>query len=271
MKATREHLLIPDLQITPNTANDHLRWIGSYILEKKPDVIVNIGDMADMASLSSYNKGKKSFEGRRVKEDFECVKKANEILFEKLINDKHWNRCETHITLGNHEARILRAIENSAEFEGLFGIEDLEYNDWYDHVHDFLKPVYIDGVGYCHYFYPHGSSKAYSGESITTRMKNIGFSFTQGHQQVLMYGNRELINGTTIQGLVAGACYLYDHDYIGPQHKDHWKGIVYKHEVKDGSYDIMPVSLNYLCRKYEKMDIKPFLKKKYGRTDGWIS
>jgi hypothetical protein len=271
MKATRTHLVIPDLQVTPNTANDHLRWIGMFMLEKKPDVIINIGDMADMASLSSYDKGKKSFEGRRVKEDFDCVKEANEILFERLINDKHWNHCETHLTLGNHEDRILRAIENSAEFEGLFGIEDLEYEDFYDHVHDFLQPVYIDGVAYCHYFYPPGSSKAYNGESIITRIKNIGFSFTQGHQQGLMHGNRHLINGQTIHGTVCGSCYLYDHGYIGPQHKKHWKGIICKHEVSNGSYDIMPVSLNYLCRTYEGMDIPDFLMKKYGRKDGWIS
>lgn len=270
MRTTREHLVIPDLQITPNTANDHLRWISQYIIEKKPDVIINIGDMADMASLSSYDKGKKSFEGRRVKADIDCVKEANEILFTPLWNDKHWNNCELHMTLGNHEHRIDRAIENSAEFDGLFGIEDLGYDDWYDYVHPFLEPVFIDGIGYTHYYYTPGKGTPYSGENIVTRLKNIGFSFTQGHQQGFMHGTRDLINGKTIHGVICGSCYLYDHHYIGPQHKGHWKGIVYKHEVENGNYDIMPVSLAYLCRKYEKMDIPDFLMKKYGRIDGYV-
>ena len=39
------------------------------IFEEKPDVVVCLGDWFDMASLSSHDKGKKSFEGRRYKQD----------------------------------------------------------------------------------------------------------------------------------------------------------------------------------------------------------
>ena len=57
-----KHLIIPDTQVKPNTPTEHLKWAGQYAAEKKPDVIVHIGDHWDMESLSSYDKGKKSFE-----------------------------------------------------------------------------------------------------------------------------------------------------------------------------------------------------------------
>ena len=265
----RTHLVIPDLQVKPGVALDHLKWIGRYIIDRKPDVIIDIGDHADMCSLSSYDKGKKSFEGRRVKEDFKAVHKSNELLWAPLFNDKHYNKCETHITLGNHENRINRAIENSAEFDGLFGTQDLLYEDWYDHVHPFLEPVVLDGVSYAHYFYNPMSGRPWGGNA-DCKLKNIGFSFTMGHQQGKHIAVRSLANGQIHNGLISGSCYLHDEHYIGPQAQNHWKGIIVKHEVRDGDYDIMIVSLSYLCKKYEKMEIKAFLKKKYGRIDGYV-
>ena len=68
----KTHLIIPDCQVKPGVPIDHLRWAGNYAAEKKPDVIINIGDFADMPSLSSYDVGKKSFEGRTYQADVEA-------------------------------------------------------------------------------------------------------------------------------------------------------------------------------------------------------
>ena len=64
-----KHLVIPDTQVKPGHSTAHLKWAGEYAAEKKPDVIIHIGDHWDMASLSSYDVGKKSFEGRRYTRD----------------------------------------------------------------------------------------------------------------------------------------------------------------------------------------------------------
>src|SRR5690349_10871387 len=61
----RVHMVIPDVQAKPNVSHEHMRWIANYALEKRPDVIVQIGDWADMPSLSLYDKGKRCYEGRR--------------------------------------------------------------------------------------------------------------------------------------------------------------------------------------------------------------
>jgi hypothetical protein len=66
-------------------------------------------------------------------------------------------------------------------------------------------------------------------------------------------------------GLVAGACYLHDEDYKGPQGNAHFRGIVVKHGVRNGSYDIQQISLDFLCRRYEGMSLERFKKLKYPR------
>lgn len=267
----RKHLIIPDSQVTPDTPTDHLGWIGKYIVEKQPDVIVHLGDFADMESLSSYDEGKMQAEGRRIKRDIKAARSAMNILVKPMfdLNSKKrvWKeklyRPEMHLTIGNHENRITRCIENDAKFDGLFSLESLKYELYGWKVHPFLKPVEIDGVHYCHYFCNPLSSKPVGGENILLRIKKIGLSFVQGHQQVYMVGCHSLSNGKRIRGLVQGACYLHDEDYRGFQSNNEWRGIFMLHEVCGGDYSLMEISLDYLCRKYEKMPLWEFMSIKY--------
>ena len=68
------HLMIPDTQCKPDIDMSYLDWLGQYIVDKKPEVIVHIGDHADMESLSSYDKGQRSAEGKRVHKDIDSAK-----------------------------------------------------------------------------------------------------------------------------------------------------------------------------------------------------
>jgi len=109
--------------------------------------------------------------------------------------------------------------------------------------------VKLDGIHYSHYFYNPSTGRPYSG-MMETRLKNIGFSFTQGHSQEFAYGERQLPNGKRLHGMVAGSFYMHDEPYRGPQSNKEWRGVVVKNEVEDGQYDIMKISLPYLLRKY---------------------
>lgn len=91
-----KHLLIPDVQAKEGVPLEHLDWIGQYILDKKPDVIVQIGDFADMPSLSSYDKGKKSFEGRRYKKDIAAAREAMDRLLAPLKKYNAQQRATKH-------------------------------------------------------------------------------------------------------------------------------------------------------------------------------
>ena len=70
------HLVLPDVQSKPGVSSDHLEWIGNYIAEKQPDTIICIGDWWDMPSLSAYDKGKLSYEGRRYVKDVKAGRGA---------------------------------------------------------------------------------------------------------------------------------------------------------------------------------------------------
>lgn len=274
---TTTHVVIPDTQAGPGRPTDHLRWIGQYIVDQFSNhenvKVIHLGDHADMPSLSSYDRGKKSMENRRVMDDIAAANSAFIELNKPLedhnrgLRKKWWP--ERHIILGNHEDRITRAIEDDAQIDGLLSLDLLNYAEQGWDIHPFLKPHFIDGIGYAHYWANPMSGKPYGG-MMATRLKTLGFSFTMGHQQLLDYAIR-FVAGKSQHGLVAGACYLHDEDYKGYQGNAHWRGIVVCHDVRDGQYDPMFVSLGYLCRRYEGVEIETFLKKKYKMSynGGW--
>lgn len=268
------HIVIPDTQVKDGVPLEHLAWIGQYIVDKfageENVTIIHLGDHADMPSLSSYDEGKVSMEGRLYETDIAAANKGFDILNAPLIEyntrkraqgKKQWHPRRI-ILHGNHEHRIARVLELSKTAKYNVSLEHLNYAEHGWEVVPFLKPIVLDGVTYAHYFYNPMTGQSYSG-MIDTRLKNLGISFTQGHQQLLLYGIRYHANGQPIHGLVAGACYLHDEEYKGAQGNAHWRGIIVKHEVADGAYDPMFVSLNYLCKRYEGVTLDEFMAKKF--------
>ncbi len=266
----RTHLIIPDCQVKPGVPLDFLGWIGQYILDRRPDVIVQLGDFADMESLSSYDIGKRVFEGRRYKADIETANRGMDILCAPL--EEHnaakakWRKPryepEMHLLLGNHEDRISRATNDDPKLDGTIGLSDLDYEAHGWTVHDFLKPIELDGIWYSHYW-TNGMGRPIGGAALT-RLKTIGHSFVQGHQQTFDYACRFLANGQRQFGLIVGAAYQHEEQYLGPQGNAHWRGIVMLHEVDGkGSADLMQVSLDYLCRKYEGQTLAKFCARRF--------
>jgi hypothetical protein len=87
----------------------------------------------------------------------------------------------------------------------------------------FLVVRKIDGIAYAHFFYNIKTGKPLGG-MIETRIKNVGFSFTMGHQQGKRSGEIVLNDGSLRRGLVVGSCYLYHPKYIGPQGRGRGRG-----------------------------------------------
>ena len=247
-KMGRKHLIIADTQVKPRADLTYLEALGNYIAEKKPDVIIHIGDHMDMESLSSYDKGKKSFEGRRVKADLDAGYAGMEALVSPFRGVSGYNP-EMHFCCGNHEARIDRFSNDNPEFEGFLGTEllDLEKYGWV--VHPFLKPVEIDGIFYVHYLSNPFNGRPYGGTAIN-QLKTIGKSFVVGHKQCLDIGIRPTLDGKMQIGIINGAFYPHDEDYKGYQGNNHFRGVTMLHNVKDGYGDPMMVSLEYLVNKY---------------------
>lgn len=253
------HFIIPDTQCKPGLTYEHLVAAGNYIMSKRPEVIVHLGDHWDMPSLSDYDKGKKSFEGRRYKADIEAGIEGMNALLGSMIkhnqrqkkNKKPQYKPRMVFLKGNHEQRIARVLEREPVLEGTIGYQDLRLKDYGWEVYDFLEVVEIDGVAYTHYFYNPNTGKPYGGKAHT-RLNNIGFSFTMGHQQGKDIGEKHLANGKTLRGLICGSFYQHDEDYKGYQGNNHFRGCIMKHEVRDGDYCLMELSLDYLMKEWYK-------------------
>lgn len=266
----RTHIVIGDTQVKDGVPLEHLSWIGRYIVDQfagQDVAVIHVGDHWDMPSLSSYDKGKKEMEGRRYLADITAGNKGFDLLCQPLAAYNQGRRKrrqwwpERHLTLGNHEHRIARAVEEDAQLAGAISFDDLNAAKWGWAVHPFLEPVVIDGVHYAHYFYNPNTGRPYCGENLFTRLKTIGHSFSMGHQQGLQHAIRP-VGKSRHQGLVVGSCYLHDEKYLGPQGNAYWRGLVVCHQVENGAYDAMFVSLDYLCRRYARKTLADFLKEK---------
>lgn len=252
-----KHFCIPDIQARPDIDLSYLRWIGAYIIKKKPDVIVCIGDFADMPSLSSYDRGKIQFEGRRYKKDIAAAKEAMDLLlapireYNKRASKNHTTRYKPRMvmTLGNHESRLERVSELQPELHGIISYDDLPYEDW--EVIPFLQPIEIDGIHYVHYLANPFTGKPYAG-SAANQLSKVKRSFVVGHKQILDVHTEYTLGGKQIWGVIAGASYPHAENYKGPQGNHHWRGCLMLHRVVDGSFDPMLISLDYLKDKYEE-------------------
>jgi hypothetical protein len=264
--------LIPDTQVRPGVPLDHLDWVGQALVDYAPDVIVHLGDHYDMPSLQQHDKpGSLRTEGQRYAQDIEIGKVGaakistpiNREIKRQSRNKKHW-KPDRHYLLGNHEYRTTRAVEQDPKLIGSLDIRDCTIDGFKRH--DFLEKVWIDGIVFSHYFQSNGSKFAIGG-SIDNRLNKIGDSFAMGHQQGLVYGCRQYPTGDTRHGLVAGSCYVHREEYRGNQGQRHWRGIVILNEVHRGDYCIMPLTLDYLCRRYEGVDLVHYMRKKYKKQD----
>ena len=254
-KKPRDHLIIPDRQVAPGCNNAVDQAIGNYIAKHKPEVIINLGDHADMPSLSSYDVGTKSFEGRRYKEDIWASINAHNIMFNP-IDERNKKRKQQYnplkiITLGNHENRIKRVVENDPKLYGMLCTQDLKYDRFYDHVMPFLDKIEVDGVTYVHYAFKKIPSRAIAGEMISRTILNHEMtSITVGHTPEFHYYEKHRGDGKKIQCMVAGACFDHYESYAAQRNNQYWRGIIHKRDVKDGVYDFERISLDRLMRDY---------------------
>lgn len=255
----KEHMVILDGQVFPGSSITHFRAAGNYMVAKKPDVVVFVGDHWDMHSLSFYDRGKKAGEGARYQEDIAAGIAAMEAFLTPLWeynrgrerNKKKQYKPRLVFCMGNHEERILRYVNDFPALAGKLSYDDFRLEEMGFEYYGYQVPVEIDGILYCHNFVNMDSlKKSIIGGTIENKMKHIGQSFTMGHQQILQTGIRYLNSGRVIRGAVGGAFYPENHHYMGPQGNHHFRGCLYKHEVVNGNYNLMELSLGYLLRKW---------------------
>lgn len=255
------HLVIPDTQIRPGVPLQHLAALSNYIVHKQPEVIVQLGDFADMHSLSTYDQGRKAGEGARYEADIQAGKMGMQTLMSSIEEfNGRARRLKTRqyrptqiLTLGNHEQRINKHVNNYPVLDGRLSTNDLGYRDWGWNVFDFLEPVEVGGILYSHFFPRNAQGRvvqSYRGSpSAALQVRREMQSCTSGHLQGLDFAVHQ--TGTRrFYGLIAGSFYMHDEDYLTPQGTAYWRGVIMKNEVNNGEYDPMFISLRYLLEKW---------------------
>ena len=250
-------MVIPDPQVKPGESTMYLAAIGQYIVDKKPDVIICIGDFFDLPSLSSYDKGKTAFEGRRLLDDINAGKIGMKVMLKPLrdYQEKHSDYNPRMVfTLGNHEERVQRVSSNNSEYEGFIGYHLLELErDW--EVISFLKPIVIQGISFVHYLTHPMNGKPMGGNALS-QLKASGSSFVVGHKQTLDVAMMPVLDGSMRIGIVAGASYPFDEAYKGSQTGNlHFRGIVMLHEAKEGYADPSFISTEFLINRLKGKNV----------------
>lgn len=245
----KRHLIVPDTQVRKGVPTSHIKAAARAIVEYRPTNIIVMGDWWDMPSLSSHSApGSQEMEGRRYAEDIDAGNEAFEMLVAPMKRSK-WKPQRCDFLFGNHEHRVDRAVGADPKMDGVLSRRHMKTPGF--ERHEFLEPVWRDGIVYSHYFTGPHSSRPLGG-SIDSMLNRIGDSFVQGHVQGMKYGNRMYPTGRIRHGLVAGSFYQHDEAYRGAQGKTehHWNGIVILNDVQDGNYDIMPLRMGYLLRRF---------------------
>lgn len=241
-------LIIPDAHAHPDYDHNRFEHLGRFIVERRPDVIVCLGDFADMPSLSGYDRGTRRFEGRRYTRDIQAAHDANRALW-RPVNKLNRRLSRNHkrkyaprkiMVMGNHEDRIRRAVDSHSELEGHVSLDDLGYTDWWDEVVDFKDKIVVCGYTITHYFVSGVAGRPIGGVNpANTIVRNYMASCIAGHSHTLDVAVRTAADGRKRVGIVAG-CYTHPR-FIEDWNKDTvdmwWRGVIMLGGARNGSFD----------------------------------
>ena len=250
----KTHMVIGDAHAKPGVSNDRFEWLGHMAVDQRPDVIVDMGDWADMESLCSYDKGHKSFEGRRYQKDVAAARDARERFAAPIAEYNRRYPKDAYkprlIALGgNHDqGRIERVCQLQPEFDGVISVTDLGAEEYGWEWHNFLEPVSIDGVNYVHYSI--SGVKALPIGTAAFLLSKRHVSMTTAHSHLFDYAVQTCGDGRKIAGLIAGCYFEHQERYAGRANGLWWRGVVMCHDVKDGFYDLEQVRIQRIKKVY---------------------
>jgi len=174
---------IPDAHDSPNIPDkSRFEWIGAYINETKPDVVVQIGDFVTLDSLNSHTPNH-TFAGK-AKPSFEADMASFNTALDALDSKLNFNP-EKHCNLGNHERRLFTFEDIVPEIVGMmqFKLSKIfENHKWT--FSPYGEITFYGGVGFVHV--PLNKlGKSYGGKTAANRIAaDALFSLVHGHDHL---------------------------------------------------------------------------------------
>jgi len=254
-------LVIPDPHATPSHDNNRFTALGRFIIDRRPDIVVCLGDFADLPSISTHN-SVEAAEGLRYSNDIDAAYDAMDKLLEPIQvfnegqrnNKKATYRPELHMLGGNHEQRIDTLCSAYPHLRQVISLDDLPYSGW--RYTPFKHSLEIGGIHFSHYFTSGVMGRPISGVNISrSLLTKLHVSSVQGHSHLYSHAEETLPNGKKIFGLSAG-CFSHP-DYKEWWCRDTefrwWRGVIMLNDIDgDGYYDhLEAITQRKLMRDYQ--------------------
>ena len=250
-------LVIGDSHADPDVPNHRYDWLGRFIVDLQPDIVVDIGDWGDFASLNRFDlPGSKAFEGRRYWLDIEVYIDAQERVRAQLddYNRGRRKKYKPHLVrvLGNHEHRIVRVVEESPRFEEFLGLHNLESAEFGWEEHPYREVVELEGICFSHSFPSGVMGRPIGGENPAAMLLKKQFhSAVAGHSHLLDYCERNDAVGKKVQTLFAGCYFGHQLEWAGPViNQMYARGLVVLRNVVNGTFDFEWIGIDRIQARY---------------------
>jgi len=145
----RRVVVIGDLHMKPGMDFEHMRWIGRYVSEAKPDNVVQIGDAFDMSSCEFHSPPGSASQLHRpsFSEDIASGEEA----FDTYHSEIGIGEIPHDVTLGNHEFRVWRLEELAPNLAGTLTLQLEQFFYRYRwRVTPYRQWLFMEGVGFTH-------------------------------------------------------------------------------------------------------------------------
>lgn len=254
-------LAIGDAHSAPGVESDRFRWIGRHAAEwgerhhEDKTAIVQIGDLLSFDSLCRFE-GNETVAGR-LKPSFEQDIGAGHRDLAELDKGLNGFRPDVkHVTLGNHEDRVISFTNRNPEVFGVFtGMVDnlLMSHQWA--YSPFGNIFYLGGVGFTHY--PLTTlGKPYGGKTALQRAANdLLHDLVVGHDHKSQHVRMPKIGtNLSVQVLGLGCALPHGHleSYIKHDQMSGWSYGIYELLIDEGRIQSAKhISMLELEERYE--------------------
>lgn len=230
-------LIIGDPHVDPEYSNDRFDWLGRYIADTRPDIVLCMGDFNNVGSLSRFDRGKVTFEGRRYAKDIEHNDDALARIDRPSVRTKY--RPRKVMVKGNHEHRIEKHVAENPELVGKIGYKDLGFENYGWETSEFLETLNIQGFAVAHYFQSGNTDKAISGINAARSLIQKGHESTiVGHSHLLGTATDTTSFGRKLHGISAG-CFTHPNfveSWSIQSAKLAWRGVIRLDGAERGDY-----------------------------------
>lgn len=256
-KTGRTILVISDQHAHPDHNNDRADWLGRYIADTKPDVVVNLGDAADMPSLSAFDKGKASFHGNSYQKDIEAHLDFQERLWAPMKAAKKKQPFRV-VLEGNHEHRLKKVLDFDPQMAGdRYGISFRNY-DFDSYYHEVIQydggtpgSYLLDGWMFAHFFISGVMGRAIGGLNHGRALiQKNAVSSVCGHSHLFDLAVAASADGRRLIGCVAGVYQDFDSPWAGKVNNLWDRGTIVIHDAGHGTGDIEWLSIGRLKKAY---------------------